>query len=215
MRGVIIVKTSVIVLGLIALVLAVAVFCVFRTKKRDDVALLWKPQGKVAVVFFSQSKVGNTRQIAEWISEATGGDLVEIERADPYPEPYGETLKAAQSEISSCVLPPIKPLGANLDAYDVVFVGSPVWYGTYAAPVGSFLKAVDLSGKTVVPFCTHGGGGEGRTFADVSKAVPSAVAVLPGFVARGSNQIERRLGVGVKRTTCKADVVNWLNGLAK
>ena len=209
------VKASVVVFGLIVLVLAGAAGCIFSKKRGDDVGLVWKPQGKVAVVFFSQSKVGNTRQIAAWISEATGGDLVEIERAEPYPEPYGETLKAAQSEISSGSLPAIRPLTVDLSDYDVVFVGSPVWYGTYAAPVGSFLKAADLSGKTVVPFCTHGGGGEGRTFADIRKAVPSAKVVLPGFAARGSNQIERRIGVGVTRTTCKADVVNWLNGFAQ
>ena len=209
------VKASVIVFGLLVLVLACMAGCVFRTKRGDDVALVWKPQGKVAVVFFSQSKVGNTRQIAEWSAEATGGDLVEVERAEPYPEPYGETLKAAQAEISSGVLPSIKPLAANLSDYDVVFIGSPVWYGTYAAPIGSFLRAADLSGKTVIPFCTHGGGGEGRTFADIKKAVPSAKAVLSGFAARGSNQIERRIGVGVTRTTCKADVVNWLNGFAQ
>ena len=209
------VKMSLIVLGLIALVLAGAAGYIFSTKRGDDVMLVWKPQGKVAVVFFSQSKVGNTRQIAEWIAEATGGDPVEIERAEPYPEPYGETLKAAQAEISSSTLPAIRPLAANLSDYDVVFLGSPVWYGTYAAPVGSFLKATDLSGKTVIPFCTHGGGGEGRTFADIRKAVPAAKVVMPGFVARGSNQIERRIGVGVTRTTCKADVVNWLNTFAQ
>ena len=209
------VKTSVIALGLAAFLLAGAACCIFSKKRGGDVALLWKPQGKVAVVFFSQSKVGNTRQIAAWIAEATGGDLVEIERDEPYPEPYGETLKAARAEISSGTLPAIRPLAANLSDYDVVFVGSPVWYGTYAAPVGSFLKGVDLSGKTIVPFCTHGGGGEGRTFADIKKAVPAAKAVLPGFVARGSNQVERRIGVGVTRTTSKADVVNWLNKFAK
>lgn len=209
------VKASAIAVGLIVLVLVVVAFCVFSTKKGDDVALLWRPEGRVVVAFFSQSKVGNTRQVAEWIAEATGGDVVEIERNEPYPEPYDETLKAAREEMSSGTFPEIRPVDVNLSDYDIVFIGTPVWYGTYAAPVGSFLKAADLSGKTVIPFCTHGGGGAGRTFADIGRAVPSAKVVLSGFAARGSNQVERRFGVGVRRTTCKADVVTWLNGFAK
>ena len=204
-----------IVLGVLAVGVGLIAGFLFSTKRGVDIVLTWKPEGKVTVVVFSQSKVGNTRQIADWIAEATGGDLVVVERETPYPDSYPETLKAAQVEISSGESPRIKPLNVDLAQYQTVFIGSPVWYGTCAAPIRTFLQSADLTGKTVVPFCTHGGGGEGRTFADIREAAKGAKAVLPGFSARGSNQIERRIGVGVTRTTCKADVVNWLNGIRK
>ena len=100
----------------------------------------------------------------------------------------------------------------TLDGYDVVFIGSPVWYGTYAPPVAEFLKTHAFAGKTAVPFCTHGGGGAGRFYADLRKSCPEA-KVLDGLSLRGSNQIERRLGVGVNARHTENDVVEWLNRL--
>ncbi len=63
--------------------------------------------------------------------------------------------------------PPLKPV-PSLDGYDIVFVGAPIWYGTYAAPLMTFFDSNKLAGKTIVPFCTHGGGGAGKSFADVA-----------------------------------------------
>lgn len=98
----------------------------------------------------------------------------------------------------------------NLDGYDVVFLGSPIWYGTYALPVETFLKGNPLADKVVAPFCTHGGGGAGRFAADVRQACPKA-KVLDELVIRGSNQIERRMGLGVNVRHTENDVVEWLN----
>lgn len=81
------VKASAIAVGLIVLVLVVVAFCVFSTKKGDDVALLWRPEGRVVVAFFSQSKVGNTRQVAEWIAEATGAMLWRLNVTSPIRSP--------------------------------------------------------------------------------------------------------------------------------
>jgi ribonuclease P protein component len=100
------------------------------------------------------------------------------------------------------------------NGYDIVFVGSPIWYGTYAAPLMTFFDSNKLSGKTVVPFCTHGGGGAGRFFDDVKKSCPEA-KVLEGLVIRGSNQIERRLDIGVTSHHTEDDVVEWLNRIFK
>lgn len=208
-------KTAVVAIVVLAATLATGCMLLFREKKDDaPVALAWKPRGKVAVVFFSQSEVGNTRIVAEWIAEATGGELAEVAPLSPYPEPYGETLRVANAERADGTAPAIKPIAAAIDDCDTVFIGSPVWYGTFAAPVSTFLSDHSLAGKTVIPFCTHGGGGAGRTFEDIKAACPDSI-VLPGFSARGSNQIERRIGVGVKRTTSKNDVVAWLNKLGE
>ena len=172
-----------------------------------------KVPGKVAIVYYSQSKVRNTALVAGWIQKHVGGDLIEIETEEPYPEPYFRTLAAATLERQSGKKRPIKPV-PSLAAYDVVFLGTPIWYGTYAFPVEQFLKANPLSGKTVVPFSTHGGGGAPLYERDVKSLCPQA-NVLPAFTARGSNQVERRLKAGVTAHHTEDDVVIWLNEIFK
>ena len=168
-----------------------------------------KVQGKVAIVYYSQSKVQNTALVAKWIQKHVGGHLIQIETAEPYPEPYFRTLAAATLERRSGKKRPIRPT-PSLAEYDVIFLGTPIWYGTYAFPVELFLKANPLAGKIVVPFSTHGGGGAPLYERDVKAACPQA-KVLPGFAARGSNQVERRLGAGVTTHHTEDDVVRWLN----
>ena len=168
-----------------------------------------KPRGKAAIVYYSQSKVGNTALAARWIQKHTGGDLIPLEQVTPYPEPYPATLKAVERDLNSGKTPALKSL-PNLEGYDVIFLGSPIWYGSYATALDTFLKANPLAGKTVAPFCTHGGGGEGRFVADLRKACPQA-RVLDALVLRGSNQIERRLKLGLTLRHTEDDVVRWLN----
>ena len=175
------------------------------------VGLTAKLPGKVAVVYYSQSKVGNTATVAKWIAKHTGGELVPIETVEAYPDAYGDTLKAAKNDMENGGTRAIKSV-PPLDSYDVVFIGSPIWYGTYAPPVAEFFKTHSFAGKTVVPFCTHGGGGAGRYFVDVRKACPAAT-VKEGLTIRGSNQVERRLGTGVTVHHTEDDVVNWLNAV--
>ena len=170
-----------------------------------------KVSGKVAIVYYSQSKVQNTALVARWIQKHVGGDRTGIEPEEPSPEPYFRTLATATLERRSGKKRPIKPT-PSLAAYDVVFLGTPIWYGTYAFPVELFLKANPLVGKTVAPFSTHGGGGAPFYERDMKAACPAA-KVLPGFTARGSNQIERRLGAGVTAHHTEDDVVRWLNGI--
>ena len=168
-----------------------------------------KVPGKVAIVYYSQSKVQNTALIAKWIQKHVGGDLIPIETAEPYPEPYFRTLATATLERRSGKKRPIRTT-PSLAEYDVVFLGTPIWYGTFAFPVELFLKANPLPGKIVAPFSTHGGGGAPLYERDVKAACPQA-KVLPGFAARGSNQVERRLGTGVTAHHTEDDVVRWLN----
>ena len=205
-------KTLSISIGIAAAAFACAIVGCRMFAKRSTAATVRfaaKPAGKIAIVYFSQSQVRNTALVAEWIRKHAGGDLVPLEPATPYPERYGETLKAANAERAAGTHPPLKPV-PPLDGYDIIFVGSPIWYGTYAAPFATFFDSNALAGKTVVPFCTHGGGGAGRFFDDVKKACPGA-KVLDGLVIRGSNQIERRLGIGATSHHTEDDVVEWLN----
>ena len=203
-----------IVVGIAAVVAIVSIVgCkLFASRSTEaTVALTAKMPGKVAVVYYSQSKVGNTATVAKWIAKHTGGVLVPIEAIEAYPDAYGDTLKAAQSDMERGGTRAIKAV-PPLDGYDVVFIGSPIWYGTYAPPVAEFFKTHAFAGKTVVPFCTHGGGGAGRYFVDVRKACPEAT-VKEGLTIRGSNQVERRLGTGVTVHHTEDDVVNWLNAV--
>ena len=207
-------KILLVILGIVVVAaIAVVAGCRILASRSTEatVALTAKLPGKIAVVYYSQSKVGNTATVAKWIAKHTGGELVPIETVEAYPDAYGETLKAAKKDMENGGTRAIKAV-PPLDGYDVVFIGSPIWYGTYAPPVAEFFKTHSFAGKTVVPFCTHGGGGAGRYFVDVRKACPAAT-VKEGLTIRGSNQVERRLGTGVTVHHTEDDVVNWLNAV--
>ena len=207
-------KVLLVILGIVVVAaIAFVAGCRILANRSTEatVALTAKVPGKIAVVYYSQSKVGNTATVAKWIAKHTGGELVPIETVEAYPDAYGETLKAAKKDMENGGTRGIKAV-PPLDGYDVVFIGTPIWYGTYAPPVAEFFKTHSFAGKTVVPFCTHGGGGAGRYFVDVRKACPDAT-VKEGLTIRGSNQIERRLGTGVTVHHTEDDVVNWLNAV--
>lgn len=102
---------------------------------------------------------GNTREVAVQIQKLTGGTLFEIAPVTPYPVNYNDCLKQAKADIDRKFRPPLKNDVINMDQYDVIFVGSPNWWGTIAPPVSTFLASHDWSGKTLIPFFTHGSGG--------------------------------------------------------
>ena len=213
MKGV---KVALIVLAVVAIAVVCTIVACRKFSRRSTEAtipLTARPQGKIAIVYYSQSQVQNTALVAKWIQKHAGGDLVPIEMVEPYPDAYFSTLKASYRHRKEGVHPLIKAI-PPLDGYDVVFVGSPIWYGTYAPPMATFFDANNLAGKTVAPFCTHGGGGAGTFFDDVRKACPCA-NMLDGLVIRGSNQIERRLGLGVTSHHTENDMVEWLNSVFK
>jgi len=147
---------------------------------------------KILVAYYSWS--GNTREIASQIQKATGGDIVEIQPVVPYSSDYDTVTKQAKQEIESGYKPALKTKIDNINSYDVVFIGSPIWWGTIAPPVATFLSEYDLSGKTVVPFVTHGGGGQGRSFDDIAKLCPQST-ILNGIdvFGRDTNGLQDEL----------------------
>lgn len=122
---------------------------------------------KVLIAYYSWS--GNTKEIAEDIHEITGGTLFEIQTVQSYPEEYRATTEQAKKEINENYRPELKTKVDNIAQYDTVFIGSPNWWGTIAPAVSSFLSEYDLSGKTVIPFITHGGGGEQQTVKNLTE----------------------------------------------
>ena len=138
---------------------------------------------KILIVYYSWS--GDTQELAKQIKELVGGTIFRIEPVDKYPRNYQEVLKVSKVEIEDGVKPPLTKSVDDIAQYDSIFVGSPNWYSTIAPPVVTFLSEYDLSGKTVIPFVTHGGGGVSRCITDIKKLVPDST-VLDGFVISGS-----------------------------
>ena len=142
-----------------------------------------KETSKVLVLYYSQT--GNTKLVAEEIANRLGADIEAIEAVVPYDGSYQETIERGRQEMEAGTLPECKPVAADIAAYDVIFLGYPIWFGTYAPPIATWLSSVDLSGKTVVPFCTFGSGGLDSSVKDLKAKQPGAT-VLPGYGVRAA-----------------------------
>ncbi len=141
------------------------------------------------------TRTGNTRRIAQYIQDTVGGELFEIQPATPYPRSYNAVVEQAGKEIKADYRPALKAMPSDIKPFGIVFVGSPNWWSTIAPPVATFLAGHDLSAKTVVPFCTHGGGGQGRVAGDVAKLCPQST-ILKLFEAYGNGGANAQAAVG-------------------
>ena len=144
---------------------------------------------QVLIAYYSLS--GNTKDVAEAIRSKTGGDIFRIETVQSYPEEYRATTAQAKREINEGFRPELKGKIDNIAQYDIIFIGSPNWWGTIAPAVSSFLADYDLKGKTVIPFITHGGGGVQNTITDLTAQCNGCSVKQNGWVGYGS----RTLGV--------------------
>ena len=141
-------------------------------------------RANVLTIYYSYS--GNTRKITDEIHRTVGGDIVEIQPLEPYPDNYNAVVEQAKRELSSGCKPELKTAAGDLSSYDRLFVGSPNWWHTIAPPVITFLSEADLSEKTIIPFVTHGGGGLGRSAADIAALCPKA-KILESLVVFGGD----------------------------
>lgn len=137
----------------------------------------------ILIAWFSWS--GHTRTLAEAIQRRAGGDLFEIRPVDVYPDEYRACVARAQEEQRTDARPVLVGTVPAMQQYNVVLVGYPNWCGSMPMPVRVFLETYDFSGKIIFPFCTHGGGGSGRSFRDVRRLLPTA-DVCNGFALPGS-----------------------------
>jgi flavodoxin len=127
---------------------------------------------KILVAYFSRS--GNTRVIAGTTQRALAADLFEIRPARPYPEDYEQTVEQARQERDGGHEPPLEATVPGMAAYEAVFLGFPIWGETTPPVIRSFLRAHELSGKTLRPFITHGGYGLGDSLAVLADHAPGA-----------------------------------------
>lgn len=121
---------------------------------------------------------GNAAKIAGWIQQEVGGDLFSIIVEDPYSSDYDECLDRAAEEKADNARPALVNHVSNMEKYDIVFIGFPNWWYTLPMAVLSFVDEYDFSGKTIVPFCTHGTGGLSSTIRDLTAALPDDVTIL-------------------------------------
>ena len=188
--------------------LAAMMVCVGCNAKNDKTNMA---NAKSIVVFFSHAgenyavgniKVGNTKIVADYISELTGADQAEIVTHKYDGMAYTPLTNLAQDEQNNDELPEFE-LVPNVDfsQYDTIFIGGPIWWGTYPQVMFTFFSRYDLNGKTIYPFTTHEGSGLGSAVSDVRRAYPSA-SVQKGFSIYG-HEVRSN----------KAKVEKWLESL--
>jgi flavodoxin len=152
---------------------------------------------RILVAYFTRT--GNTRVIADKVRLALGADVLAIEPAAPYPEDYEATVRQAKRDSDSGHRPPLAATVPIIRAYETVFLGFPIWGETIPPVIRSFLTQHDLAGKTLVPFLTHGGYGQGDSMAVVRQLAPRA-RILDPLVMEAAQE---------RRTI--AQVTNWLS----
>jgi len=138
---------------------------------------------KSIVIFFSHAgdnysvgniEVGNTKIVADYITEIKGADQFEIITHKYDGMAYTPLINLAKEEANKGELPPYEGTAPDLNQYDTVFIGGPVWWGTYPQVMFTLFKDINLDGKTVIPFTTHEGSGLASCASDVKKAFPKA-----------------------------------------
>lgn len=158
---------------------------------------------KILIAYFSWS--GNSKNAAQMIQEKTGADIFELELVNPYSSNYNTVLDQAQRDLNSNARPKIRNKVENMEQYDVVMIGYPNWWATIPMPIATFLEEYDFSQKTILPFCSHGGGEFGQSITDIAKLAPKS-----------------KIGEGLSihysgGSSLSIDISNWLskNGISE
>ena len=178
-----------IVLAIILVLAAAAAVIVLRMNRGSRTPIDNNPEpavsgnSNVLVAYFSWS--GHGRQMANWVAEETGGELFRIVPEVPYGEDFDTVANRAQTELNDGTRP---ALSAHIDPeimakYDTIYLGFPIWWYDLPTPVWSFLEEYDLSGKTIIPFCSHGTGGFAASLRDIGNVLPDDCTVLEEFGA--------------------------------
>lgn len=182
---------------LFAILLLITVSCSKGAGIEDTPALLpTSESGKTLIVYFSWS--GNTRTVANIIHDLTDCDTVEIEVEEPYSDVYNEVTARARHELDNDMRPALRTRIENMDKYDTLIVGTPIWGSHLAPPVKSFLAQCDLSDKIIAPFCTHGGSGTAQSVNDIREVCPDSEILQPLAV------------YGSRAGNSRNEVIQWL-----
>jgi len=141
------------------------------------------PKPKMLVLYYSQTS--NTKAVAQEIATRLKIDIEEITLVEPYDTAFQATIDRCKADRKKGITPEINPLKSDIADYDIIFLGFPIWFGTYAPPIATLLDKIDLSGKKVVPFCTFGSGGLESSGQDLVERLPNT-EILPGYGVRAA-----------------------------
>ena len=133
------------------------------------------------VLYYSEN--GTTKAVAEELQKQLGADIEAIEAVEPYSGNFQATIERCNKERESGQTPALKALQSNIADYDTIYLGYPIWFGTYAMPIATLVKEQTFEGKTIIPFCSFGSGGLNTSTADLEKALPKA-NILKGYGVR-------------------------------
>ena len=158
----------------------IAYFGVIETDGTDTVA-------NASRVATEDGVVGNCQFIAQAIQQAVGGDLFAIETVQEYPGTHQPLLDFAYEELRQNARPELSGELENLEDYDVIFLGYPNWNADLPMPLYTFLERYDFSGKTIIPFVTHGGSGFSRTVSTIQELQPNAAVLTNGLSVSRNN----------------------------
>jgi len=158
------------------------------TDNPDDPANPDEPSGDSNILIAYFTRTNNTGTVAQAIANLTGGTLYRIETVIPYPEDYTECTEVAREELENGIRPELSGTVENMEQYDTIFVGCPVWWGDAAMPIWSFLESEEynFTGKTVIPFCTYASTGRDATLQRIVALTPDSEH-LEGFGTSGRN----------------------------
>lgn len=171
----------------------------FSLPETDDPNNMTQEEENSAVVIDGEV-LGNTQYVAYIIQENTGADIFRIEAEIPYPLDHDTLVDQAAEEQDSNARPAIADHVDNMDDYDTIFLGYPNWWGDMPMILYTFLEEYDLSGKTIVPFNTHGGSGFSNTIQTIAELQPGADVLEDGFTVSRNNVAET-----------ESDIVSWLD----
>ena len=136
---------------------------------------------RLLVLYYSEN--GTTKAVAEELQKQLDADIEAIEAVEPYSGDFQATIERCNKERESGQTPALKALQLNIADYDTIYLGYPIWFGTYAMPIATLVKEQDFEGKTIIPFCTFGSGGLNTSTANLEKALPKA-KILKGYGVR-------------------------------
>ena len=168
------------------ILLSIAMFASFMTCQAQ----------KKLVLYYSET--GTTKTVAEELQKQLQADIEAIEAVKPYSGNFQETMQRGQREMQSGETPELKALKSKIQDYDVIFLGYPIWFGTYAMPIATLVKDNDFAGKAIVPFCTFGSGGLNTSTDALKKALPKAkiqsgYGVRTARIAAAKKELDRFL----------------------
>lgn len=151
---------------------------------------------KTLVLYYSET--GTTKTVAQELQKQLGADIESIEAEEPYTGIFQETIQRGQREMQSGNWPALKPFKKKIQQYDIIFLGYPIWFGTYANPIATLVRNNDFAGKTIVPFCTFGSGGLNTSSDALKKALPKAkiqkgYGVRTARITSASKELDRFL----------------------